>query len=216
MIDLISTIASQYANSPTLMALIADMNDYIDPTVDFDNFFNDIWNIQTASGYGLDVWGRIIGVNRVVKIIDSSPVWFGFSEAADIPLTAPQPFGQAPFYPGASAVASHNWSLPDSSYRGLILVKALANITDCSIPAINKILRNLFGALGQTYCTDTGNMTMTYTFEFAIDPVDYAIITQSGAMPRPTGVYATVIQTLPPIYLAAAGTTELIGTTDIP
>lgn len=192
--NIIETLASQYANSPIMLQLMQDMNTFIDPKVDLDNFFDAVWNIQTASGHGLDVWGRIVGVNRVVKIIEASPVWFGFAEAADIPLTAPQPFGQAPFYPGAIAVASSNYSLSDPAYRQLIMVKALSNITDCSIPAINQILRNLFGQLGDAYCTDMGGMEMTYTFNFAIDPVSYAIITQSGAMPRPSGVHATVIQ----------------------
>ncbi len=191
MINILETIASQYANSPILIKLISNMNEYIDPVVDLDNFFNSIWNVETATGYGLDVWGRIVGVNRVVKI-SGSLLYFGFSEADDIPLTDPQPFDQAPFFTGFAT--GDNYSLSDDAYRKLILVKALANITDCSVPAINQILRNLFGELGNAYCTDTGNMTMTYTFDFTISPVDYAIITQSGAMPKPTGVYATVVE----------------------
>lgn len=191
MINLLETVASQYANSPILLKLISNMNDYIDPTVDIDNFFTSIWNVQSATGYGLDVWGRIVNVNRVVKINDNL-LYLGFAEADDIPLTDPQPFNQAPFFSGFTT--GDNYSLSDDAYRKLILVKALANITDCSIPAINQILRNLFGELGSAYCTDDGSMDMTYTFGFAISPVDYAIITQSGAMPKPTGVYATVVE----------------------
>lgn len=191
MIGLLETVASQYANSPILMQLLQDMNDFIDPRVDLDAFFNDIWNVQTATGYGLDVWGRIVGVNRVIKIVGDLQ-YLGFAEADDIPLTDPQPFGQAPFFSGFAS--GDNYSLSDDAYRKLILVKALANITDCSIKSINQILRNLFGALGNAYCTDDGDMNMSYVFNFTISPVDYAIITQSGAMPKPAGVYATVVQ----------------------
>lgn len=190
--NLTETIISQYANSPIMLQLMNNMNQYIDPAADFDNFFNSIWNIQTASGYGLDVWGRIVGVNRVVKIIGDFQ-YFGFAEAADIPLTDAQPFDQAPFFLKDDSGGS-NYSLADSAFRQLILVKALTNITDCSVPAINQILRNLFGHLGDAYCTDDGGMEMTYTFNFTIDPVSYAIITQSGAMPKPAGVHATVVQ----------------------
>lgn len=191
MIDLLQTVASQYANSPIIMQLLRDMNSFIDPRVDLDAFFTNIWNVQTATGYGLDVWGRIVGVNRVVKIVGDQK-YLGFSEADDIPLTDPRPFGQAPFFSGF--VSGDNYSLSDEAFRKLILVKALANITDCSVKAINQILRNLFGSLGSAYCTDDGNMQMSYVFNFTIDPVDYAIITQSGAMPKPVGVHATVIQ----------------------
>lgn len=60
------TIISQYGNSPTILALIQNMNQNIDPCADIDGFFNWIWNIDTAQGFGLDIWGRIIGINRII------------------------------------------------------------------------------------------------------------------------------------------------------
>lgn len=60
------TIISQYANSPTLLKLIRNFNDYIDPTCDIDNFYDFIWNVDTAQGFGLDIWGRIVGVSRAL------------------------------------------------------------------------------------------------------------------------------------------------------
>ena len=62
------TIISQYANSAILTQLIANMDAYLDQTENFDNFFDDIWNIDTAQGYGLDLWGRILGVTRYVTV----------------------------------------------------------------------------------------------------------------------------------------------------
>jgi hypothetical protein len=56
------TIASQYANSPTILALINNFNTYIDPRADLDNFYNIVWNVDTAEGFGLDIWGRIVGL----------------------------------------------------------------------------------------------------------------------------------------------------------
>lgn len=66
MINVEQTIISQYGNSPTLLALIQNMNDNIDPRADIDNFFNFIWNVDTAQGFGLDIWGRIVGINRII------------------------------------------------------------------------------------------------------------------------------------------------------
>lgn len=189
--NLLDTVASQYANSPILMELLRDMETYLDPSADLNLFFQDMWDVNTAVGYGLDVWGRIVGIDRIVTLTQSMQ-FFGFVEAADIPLTAPQPFNQAPFFSGA--YINQNYSLADSAFRKLIMTKALTNITNCSIPAINQILRNLFGAQGQAWCTETGNMTMTYTFAFTLAPVDYAIIATSGVMPRPAGVSSVIIQ----------------------
>src|SRR5579871_5512746 len=66
--DYLQTIISQYANSPILTQLIANFDQYIDPTKNLDAFFDLIWNVDTAQGYGLDVWGRIVGVTRVLQV----------------------------------------------------------------------------------------------------------------------------------------------------
>lgn len=213
--DVWTTIISQYANSDILTGIIEGFASFIDQTKNLADFFDLLWNVDTAQGYGLDVWGRIVGINRVIKV----PVggWFGFDEAGDA-LT----FGQGPFYGGASL--TENFALDDKSYRTLIFAKALANISANTIPAINQMLLNLFPNRGNCYVTEgqvgdpyfgfsestTGfgfdqapfyggqplpeNMTMTYTFEFALSPVELAIVQQSGVLPKPTGVKATVVQ----------------------
>ena len=90
--NLEQTIISQYANSPVLMQLIQNMNEYLDPQANIQAFYDNIWNVQTAIGYGLDVWGKIVGVSRQLSVPQSD--FFGFSQG-DL-----QPFGQAPLYPG--------------------------------------------------------------------------------------------------------------------
>lgn len=181
------TVISQYANSPVLLALIENLSDHIDPTRDIDAFFDLVFNVDTAQGYGLDVWGRIVGVSRVLKLPGTGGDFFGFAESIDA-----HSLNEAPFYGGGTL--TNNFSLSDGAYRKLILAKALANICDGSIPAINQILINLFSAYGNCYVTDGGDMTMTYTFGATLSEVDFAIVSQSGVLPRPAGVSATVVQ----------------------
>jgi Protein of unknown function (DUF2612) len=182
------TIISQYSNSPILVKLIQNFNAYIDPSANFDAFYNMIWNLQTAQGYGLDVWGRIVGVQRVLQV--SSGVYFGFAEAGD---SAETPFNQAPFYSGGATTG--NFALTDAAFLTLIYAKAFYNISDGSIPSINNILMTLFGSQGTCFVTDLGGMAMTYTFNFTLSPVDFAIVSQSGVLPKPTGVALTIVQT---------------------
>ena len=176
-----------------MMQLISNMNTYLDPTANINAFYNDVWNIETAIGYGLDVWGRIVGVGRVLQVSTSN--YFGFSGPDGYSGVG---FDQAPFYNG-SALTS-NFALTDTAVRTLILAKALANICNATIPAINQILINLFGptgpmpVAGNSYCTDTGSMTMTYTFSTTLTPVQQAIVYQSGVLPTPAGVTASVVQ----------------------
>lgn len=185
--DWFATVISQYANSPIILQLISNMAEYIDPTALFDKFFILVFNVDTAVGYGLDVWGRIVGVSRVLQIpLDDK--YFGFEQADPDAY----PFGEGIFYNNSGLTS--NFALADEAYRKLIFAKALANISDGSIPSINQILVNLFASYGNCYVTDEGDMAMTYTFGSELSKVDFAIVSQSGVLPRPVGVSVTVVQ----------------------
>jgi hypothetical protein len=60
-------IQSQYSASRRLLAMTGSFQDVLDPTVDIDLFYKRIFNILTAEGYGLDNWGRILGIARVIS-----------------------------------------------------------------------------------------------------------------------------------------------------
>lgn len=222
MLDWDRTIISQYANSAILTQLIENVNIYIDPRANLQKFYDLIWNVDTAEGYGLDVWGRIVGVNRIVKTPTTK--FFGFQEAGTV---SADPFGQSPFFDDNFFYVPY--TMDDETYRRLIFAKAAANITDSSIPAINQILMNLFPHRGNAYVTDThaaaedeyftfqevgpsgwgfnqqafadfaaahpANMVIVYTFEFTLEPFEVAIVT-SGVLPKPTGVRADVAYVL--------------------
>lgn len=180
------TIISQYANSPTLVQLANNMDDYINPDTDFDAFYSFVWNVETAQGFGLDIWGRIVGIGRMLTI-PGDVTYLGYEEAISW-----QPFNQAPFFTGAQATQTYR--LADDAYRKLILVKALANISDCTSPSLNRLLSNLFAGRGRCYVSDTGKMEFRYVFEFSLEPYEIAILTQSGAIPKPAAVLANVLQ----------------------
>lgn len=190
MLDPLVTVISQYVNSPTINALIGSFNEWIDPATDLDAFYDLIWDVDTAQGVGLDIWGRIVGVGRVLNVASGS--YLGFAETLD--TTSETPFNQAPFWAGGST--TNNFALSDDGFRVLILAKALSNISDGSIPGTNQVLLNLFPGRGNCYVTDGLDMTMTYTFQFAppLTPVEFAIVSQSGALPKPTGVSVSVVQ----------------------
>lgn len=185
--DVWVAVLSQYANSPIITDMIWSYNQAMDLTVDMDNFYDMMFNIATAQGYGLDVWGRIVGVSRLIPVSGGIKN-FGFAEAAG----DAEGFGQAPFFTGVPLTS--NYPLSDTPYRTLIYAKALANITDGSIPAVNQLLLNLFPGRGNCYVVDGGDMTMIYTFEFGLTPVELSIVQNSGVLPTPAGVVASVVQ----------------------
>jgi hypothetical protein len=126
--------------------------------------------VETAEGFGLDIWGRIVQVDRSINV------------PADTPN------------PGYFAFTAGVYQMTDAQYRSVILIKALANITNCTADGLNQLLSNLFATRGRCYVRDTGSMSMVYTFEFWLEPFEYVIITQYQVAPRPAGVLATVFQ----------------------
>ena len=60
------TVISQFGNSPAILALIDSFNAAVDPSSDIDNFWAYVWYVETAQGFGLDIWGRIVGVSRTI------------------------------------------------------------------------------------------------------------------------------------------------------
>ena len=177
------TIISQYANSPAILSLLSDWTDSIDPDLSIDSFYNLMWNVDTAQGYGLDVWGRIVNISRILTVTAAS-VRFGFSVESGTQDW--EPFNTTPFYNGIQS--TENYVLSDDAYRVLILAKALANISNCAIPTYNNLLMTLFPDRGNAYVVDLGNMTYELIFEFILQPFEQAIIEQSGVFNAPTGV----------------------------
>lgn len=179
------TIISQFANSPQLTALILYLFALIDQTANMDALFDKIRNLDTAQGYGLDVWARIVAIDRVLKVA-AGPRYFGFEEG----LPDYDPFNVSPLYGGQEL--TQNYIVTDDGFRVMIIAKAFANVCDGSIQSINRLLVTLFGSSGRCYVVDNMDMTMTYKFEFGLSALQYAILTNSGVMPKPAGVSYTV------------------------
>lgn len=185
-----ATVLKQYAASPKINALIVAFNAWIDPHADIDNFYTTVWDVQTAVGFGLDIWGRIVGVPRTITILPE-PDFLGFEEATPGSF----PFNQQPFYSGP-VNGGTLYTLSDDAYRVLIMTKALANICNFTAPSVNALLNYLFNGQGTTrgscYVLDLGGMAMEYVFNFTLQPWEASILLQATLMPRPAGVSCTI------------------------
>lgn len=189
--DIGRTVISQYAQSPTLRRLVDNMAAYVDPRANLTNFYNFVWNVDTAVGFGLDIWGRIVGVSRLLRIPDEYDPIFGF-DTGNLPYDW-QPFGQGRFASNHDGTGGEAFELNDEAYRVLIFTKAMANIGATDAPSLNRLLQNLFPNRGNAFVQDLGGMQMTYVFEFELTSVERAIVSQSGVLPHPAGVGYSVI-----------------------
>lgn len=66
---------SQYANSPKYVSIYNSLCDLFSNAQTMEDWYNIVFNIKTAQGYGLDVWGSILNQGRLLtyknpKLID--------------------------------------------------------------------------------------------------------------------------------------------------
>lgn len=185
------TILTQYAASPNIRNLIESFNTTMDMEEFTDEFLTAIWDVSTATGYGLDVWGKIVGVSRLLNVPQQA-TYFGFDEALiSASDNSPKPFNEAPFFEGLQLTSTVR--LADDGYRKLIMAKAMANVTDCTIPTLNSALNYLFGDEGSAFVAVTGVMSMSYVFDFNLTPVEWAILLNSNAVAKPAGVSVNIM-----------------------
>jgi hypothetical protein len=126
--------------------------------------------------------------------------YFGFEEAGDRSGFSGSGYTQDSFEDGQHILTT--FTVDDKTYRYLIFAKAALNLTNGSVPAINQILMDLFPGRGNASVLDgsekltqlqrlaLGQLTVTYVFEFALEPIEVAIVYSSGVLPRPAGVRA--------------------------
>lgn len=177
------TLLAQFSNSPSLMNILEGFNQSIDPSVLIETFITNVLNPGTATSWGLDVWGRIVGVGRVYQVASSG--FLGFDEANDGSGTT-LPMGIGIFYSGSAA--TENYALTDEWYRKLIFAKAQANISSGSISDINSILMSIFSSYGNIWVEETDQDTLTIKYDWQISSIEAAILEQSGIIMRPSTI----------------------------
>ncbi len=188
--DFERTILSQYSNSGKLISLLQKFNDQVDPRMDIEKFYQEVFNLDTCGEYGLDVWGRIVAAPRTIEIETTD--YFGFDGQELLP------FDQAPFY--ENEPITETVILRGDAYRKLIYFKAYCNIIHTTLPNIDKALWMLFGdnrapnedMYAQEY--NEGVMTMRFIFRFALSPLERGILRKYGGLLRPAGVWLKVYE----------------------
>lgn len=190
------TVQKEYSNSTTMLQLLSSFDQWVDLTQFTADFLEHVWNIDTATGFGLDIWGRILGQSRYIQVAQTPNNNFGFNIGAG-PGTQWKPWSQAPFF-GGQAAGTVSVALADQYYRKLLLVKAASNIATSDCPSINALMRAMFGDRGRCYVGYDFDIPMHigYHFEFSPSPVEQSII-QSGLFPQPAGTIAQYIYGLP-------------------
>ena len=172
------TVISQYVKSRRIQALLLQLEWLIDPYLDIETFYAQVFDPRTAVGWGLDCWGQIVGIGRHIEL-EGTDAAFGF-DGSEL-----QPFDQGTFW---SEDATSYYRLTDEAYRQLIFFKAAINITDGSLASLNRIMDMMFGERGTVCVLHVGTMRIRFYFDFYLRTFERALSAREDVPPKPAGV----------------------------
>lgn len=165
---------SQYANSPKFVALVNGLRELFNNAKLISDWFNIVYNIKTAKGFGLDIWGKILNQGR------------------NFTYTNENTGVQTDYYlKGELTVDGTYFSAEqvEEIYRKVLFMKAMSLITNATDRSLNELLQFYFEGR-RVYVIQYDTMKLRYVFEVPISKLEKSIFT-SGLLPKPTGVGAT-------------------------
>ena len=175
----------QYRKKPRAKATAKLLNDEVYKTFDDAIKVAEILNIDTASGYALDLVGRHVGVSREQQNLILKD-FFAFTQTEK-----KQGFNKGEFYRLGNSLKG-SFYLSDSDYRFLIKAKIIKNYQTGTLENSYKSLEFLLGA--GNFIFDNYDMTLNLvlknakTTQFLIN-----LIFKNDILARPIGVGLNVI-----------------------
>lgn len=184
-VDLMRAILWQYEEAGNLKSLIQKKQEWINQyqTEFWYNWYRDVFNIDTATKFGLSVWARILDISLGVEQ-EPQPAKFSFG------------FGQyhANFNNGNFGVLqSFRQPLSLEQQRLVIRMRYFQITCRPTVPEINEFLKYLFEAEGAAYVIDNLDMSMTYVFGFSPSSEILYILQNYNLLPRPSAVDISMV-----------------------
>ena len=185
-IDVLEALLWRHNDAVNLQALMEFKNSAVDDlNNDFwTDWYNDVFNLQTANRFGLSVWSIILQIPLSISGGQDEPPNSNFGFGA-----FRKNFNNGNF----TSVGNEN-ELTVEQARLVLKLRFYQLVTRATVPECNKIVNELFGDLGDVYVLDGLNMTMTYVFQFYLPAPIRQVIDEYDILPRPAGVLLNTIE----------------------
>lgn len=183
-VNLLRAILWQYENAPNLQALLEGEQEWynINQTEFWEDWRRDVFDLRTANRFGLNVWSIILNqsIYGTIPPDGGSPAW-GFSSTNFN-------FDNGNFISSEGSI----YPLPDDVARILLQLRYFQITSSGTVPEINRMLKFVFGKLGNCWLVDNHDMTQGYYFDFPVASAIKYIFNNFDILPRPAGVESTI------------------------
>ena len=183
-IPVLKALLWQHNNAEGLTSLITSKQNWLDENHAkfWNDWFNNVFALDTANAFGLQVWGIILGVPIGVgekKTIIAAPVW-GFGEFN-------KNFNRGNF---ANADIPGGVLLSVDEARALLKLRYYYLISRPCADRTNEFLKKVFPEIS---CVGSTTMGPTiYNFKRPVSPQMMALMLQGGILPAPAAVGFTI------------------------
>lgn len=143
----------------------------------------DVFNLNTANDFGLNVWSIILDLPLYIPV-EASPKDYPAFGFADFGMN----FDNGNFATDSDYVAS----LTTEQKRQLLKLRWWQITSSGTIPDINRAMADVFGS-GTAYALDGHDMTISYIFLEDLPDSMFSIIQKFDIVPRPSGVRANYL-----------------------
>lgn len=185
-VNLLQCLIWQYNEAEKLQSLLEQKNDwYIANQSEFwGDWYNNVFNLQTANDFGCAVWGIILDVPISTETAPppAADLYFGFDEYNSN-------FDNSNF----TATNSVQPILTLAQKRLVLRLRYFQLVTNGVVPDINRFMQWLFADDGFFYVVDNLDMTMTYVFNFQLSSDVLFVLNLYDILPRPAGVSVSIV-----------------------
>lgn len=193
-VDVLSALLWRHDAAPNLLAVLTGKQAWYDGHA--RDFWNDwvvnVFDLRTANDFGCTVWAKILGLPlALVTPPNAGPQW-GFGPASN----GRQNFNNGNF--GVSAAAN---TLTLEQKRILLRLQYYRLVSRCTVPEINRFMKNILGDQGAVYVLDGNDMSyVTYVFGFPPGSALTYILQNYDVLPRPSAVGVRYIVSTRPVF----------------
>ena len=180
-VDLLQAILWQYNDATRLQSLLQSKHEWYNQNQrDFwENWFTNVFNLQTCDDFGLTVWAVILDMPIVIQVepaTPSRPAW-GFD-------TPHRNFNRGNFYDGKGGAQVLN----PRDARIALRLRYYQLTMRGTVPEINRIMKSVFADYGNAWVEDNNDMTLTYKLGFLPSAALFLVLINNDLFPRPSGV----------------------------
>jgi hypothetical protein len=185
-VDVLKALLWQYNDATNLRALLEAKQTWYDENQKqfWEDWVTNVFDLRTANDFGLSVWSIILGQSLYTTFVPSvTTPFFGFG-------TGNENFGVYNF--GSLSGGNNVYSTETS--RILLRLRYFQLTSSGTIPETNRMLKYIFGDMGNGYIVDNQDMSQTYMFGFTLSSELRFMLENTDILPRPAGVKSTIVE----------------------